>query len=209
MIKNSLWLPVLLGLLWGCSAGKAPPGAPAEAGEGVAVGSDAVVEQGVVLDPVEQANAELALVDQKVSEKRAMAEESERIMQELKLRGAEVRLTKRGVVVNLPDVLFAFDSAELTADALRAIREIALVAKGYPHRHIAVEGHTDGIGTVLYNKKLSDERAHQVASQLVKEGLPQKNMTVFGFGETTPISSNRTETGRKRNRRVEVILENK
>ncbi|NLF24716.1 MAG: OmpA family protein [Deltaproteobacteria bacterium] len=164
--------------------------------------------EGSLPSGLEQANAELALVDQRVSAQRALQAESEEIMQDLKRRGAEVRLTKRGVVVNLPDVLFGFDSADLSADALRAIREIAVVAKAYSSRRLAVEGHTDAIGTILYNKKLSDERARRVAEQLAKESIPTSRITVYGFGETRPISSNRTEAGRKRNRRVEVIFEN-
>jgi len=200
MIKE-IKLILLLGAVAACSARQAAgPTDTISLAEGAP-------QEDIVVDAIDQLNAELALVDQRTAEQRAHAHESEMIMHELKLRGAEVHLTKRGVVVNLPDVLFSFDSADLSADALRAIREIAVVAKNHPKRHLAVEGHTDAIGTVLYNKKLSEKRAHRVAEQLQKEGIPAKRLTVFGFGETKPIASNRTDAGRTRNRRVEVIFE--
>jgi OOP family OmpA-OmpF porin len=74
---------------------------------------------------------------------------------------------------------------------------------------VAIEGHTDSIGTVEYNQRLSEDRAHSVAAQLVREGISRGRMSTRGFGEAKPIASNKTEAGRTRNRRVEVIIENR
>jgi outer membrane protein OmpA-like peptidoglycan-associated protein len=108
----------------------------------------------------------------------------------------------------LPDVLFEFDSARLTRGARGTVGEIADVLRAHPERLISVEGHTDSSGTVEYNSRLSEQRARSVASELSMDGVSRRNIRVRGFGESQPVSSNRTEAGRSRNRRVEVVIEN-
>jgi outer membrane protein OmpA-like peptidoglycan-associated protein len=126
----------------------------------------------------------------------------------LRQRGIDVRDSERGVVVNLPDVLFETAQSNLTPNAIATVREIATVLSTAPHRHLAIEGHTDSLGTIDYNYRLSDARAHRVAQELEADGIPPRRITTRAIGETTPIASNRTEEGRQRNRRVEVIIEN-
>jgi outer membrane protein OmpA-like peptidoglycan-associated protein len=112
------------------------------------------------------------------------------------------------VVVNLPDVLFEFGKSNLTQRARSTVREIAHVLERAPSRHILIEGHTDSVGTIEYNYHLSDDRARGVARELESNGIPHRSISTRALGETEPIASNRTEEGRRRNRRVEVIIEN-
>ena len=105
-------------------------------------------------------------------------------------------------------MLFRFDSSELTPDARRTSGEIAHVISKVPGRTIAVEGHTDSLGTSEYNQRLSEARAHSVARALVANGVSRNALAVTGKGEGDPIASNNSESGRQRNRRVEVIVEN-
>ena len=72
---------------------------------------------------------------------------------------------------------------------------------------IKIEGHTDGIGSAAYNKKLSAQRAAAVARVLIeKHDLPEERVIVEGYGESRPIASNETPEGRRSNRRVDILL---
>jgi len=69
---------------------------------------------------------------------------------------------------------------------------------------IAVEGHTDNVGTDLYNEKLSVRRAEAVFRYLVNHGIAPERMEVIGYGESRPVTENDSESGRAQNRRVEL-----
>ena len=178
-------------------------------GAGIAIGSAiGALSGGLIGNEIDNQDALMDQQDERIARQQRLIDENRRIIEELKRRGADVRSTKRGVVVNLPDVLFEFDSARLTGDAFRATGEIADVIRDYPQRNIAVEGHTDSVGTISYNQRLSESRARSVADELVAQGVSRRRIIVEGFGESDPIASNRTDSGRRRNRRVEVIIEN-
>lgn len=180
------------------------------AGAGVAIGGAlGALSGGLFGNELDNQEEALNQADQKISAQERELQENKRLLEELRSRGADVRKTPRGIVVNLPDVLFEFDSARLTAGARGTVKEIAEVVRNYQGRHIAVEGHTDSIGTDSYNLRLSEDRAHSVANDLMSDGVPRGRVSTRGFGERNPIASNKTESGRKRNRRVEVIIENR
>jgi outer membrane protein OmpA-like peptidoglycan-associated protein len=134
--------------------------------------------------------------------------ENTRLVSELRRRGIDVRDTERGVVVNLPDVLFSHGKADLTPEAITTIVTIASILKLAPARTIAVEGHTDDVGTIDYNYKLSESRGKRVAQELETAGITSATISTRALGETTPIATNRTDEGRATNRRVEIIIEN-
>lgn len=137
------------------------------------------------------------------------------LLEELKRRNLEARETERGVVVNLPDVLFEFDKASLTSDARVKIRNIAEVLNSQARdREVAVEGHTDSIGSEAYNQRLSKRRAEAVAIGLENAGVSNRRIATRGFGERYPAAPNSNvdgtdnPAGRAKNRRVEVIIKN-
>lgn len=178
-------------------------------GGGVAIGSAVgALAGGLVGNQIDKQNDQLNRRDEQIALQDARIQENQRMIDELKRRGADVRRSERGVVVNLPDVLFEFDSHRLRSDAVRAVKEIATVVQDYPDRKISVEGHTDSVGTIKYNQKLSEARSRSVADELVAQGVSRRRLNTYGFGESDPISSNRTDIGRSRNRRVEVIILN-
>ena len=84
---------------------------------------------------------------------------------------------------------------------LDAIKEIL---KNYPNTKFSVEGHTDSDGTDQYNQKLSKDRANAVKNALVERGIKPENLSTVGFGESTPIATNKTKGGKALNRRTEV-----
>ena len=143
-----------------------------------------------------------------IKRKKALIAENSRLIDELRKRGAEAYSSRRGVVINLPDILFKFDRAELTPEAERTIAEIADIIKSVTHRPLSVEGHTDAVGNVVYNKQLTLRRAEKVAAELGRQHISRSHMKVAGYGEGRPIATNNTDAGRAKNRRVEIIIEN-
>lgn len=179
-------------------------------GAGIAIGSAfGALSGGLIGNELDNKDRALQQGDDRISAQDRMLAENQRLIEELRQRGADVRSTERGVVVNLPDVLFEFDSARLTAGARRVAHDVAQAVQGAPGRHIAIEGHTDSIGTIEYNQKLSEARARSVAGELVTQGVARGRISTRGYGESRPIASNKTESGRQRNRRVEVVIENR
>lgn len=193
----------------GAGLGAIVGSASGHAGPGIAIGAAAgAVAGGLTGNALDRADQENEARKEEMTRQQAEIDENRRLIEELRRRGADARVSNRGVVVNLPDILFEFDRARLTSEAHRTLAEISDVLRGVQERHIAVEGHTDSVGTVIYNKRLSEDRAHSVADELVANGIPRRQMSVVGYGEGSPITTNNTAEGRARNRRVEVIVEN-
>ncbi|MCB1508545.1 MAG: OmpA family protein, partial [Hyphomicrobiaceae bacterium] len=72
--------------------------------------------------------------------------------------------------------------------------------------NVLIVGHTDGRGAFDYNLSLSQRRAQSVVDAVVRGfGIPASRMTPAGAGMVAPVASNRTEEGRARNRRVEIV----
>ena len=190
-----------LGAIIGNQTGNAGAGTAIGAGIGALGGALA----GNQLDRADKENEQL---NQRIAQNQRLLDENRRLIEELRRRGADVKSTRRGVVINLPDILFEFDRARLTPEAHRTLDEITDVVRTVRDRPIAVEGHTDSIGTVMYNKQLSKRRARTVANKLASKGIPRAQMNIIGYGEGSPIATNNTDAGRARNRRVEIIIEN-
>lgn len=133
--------------------------------------------------------------------------------QAAELRGSlsnpNITVTNYGdyLVVNMPqDVLFATDSAALRPDLTRDVQSVAASLVKYPNSAIQVVGHTDNTGSEAYNIDLSQRRAASVANVLVNSGVPSSRIQTIGRGESQPIASNDTVSGRAQNRRVEIII---
>jgi len=176
-------------------------------GGGMAIGGAAGALAGALIgNESDNANDAIKNRDLDLDARDREIEGNRRLLEELRSKGLDVRDTDRGVVVNLPDVLFDFDSARLTSASDHVTQEIADALKR-SHRHALVEGHTDSVGSEQYNLALSRRRAASVASALEADGIPSSRITTRGLGEKDPIASNDSESGRERNRRVEVILQ--
>jgi len=122
------------------------------------------------------------------------------------LENLQLRQTESGVVVTLGDVLFESGQAELRNDAQTSLVEVVDLLQSEPGKKIRIEGHTDSVGDAEANLKLSERRAQSVFNALVALGVDAGRITTLGLGEDFPIASNENEEGRKKNRRVDVIL---
>jgi outer membrane protein OmpA-like peptidoglycan-associated protein len=94
---------------------------------------------------------------------------------------------------------------DLKADGKAAVAEIAKMMKAAPALKISVEGHTDNVGQAAANKSLSERRAQSVSAAVAAAGIDPKRLAAAGFGQEKPIADNRSEDGRAKNRRVELV----
>jgi len=124
---------------------------------------------------------------------------------EEELEGAEVERVGEGIEVTFDSaILFAFDSAELSASARRNLSNLATNLQKYPNTDLVIVGHTDNVGSEEYNQRLSERRAASAANYLASQGVSRSRMTTVGRGESEPIASNATAEGRAENRRVVI-----
>ena len=130
------------------------------------------------------------------------------LMPELKTQDSD-----RGIVIPLAaEVLFETGKNEVKPDAFSTLDEAAAIVRRYTGRHVSVEGHTDNVPIsnpdFKNNQELSQGRAEAVRGYFVKvKGLDGSRLSAKGWGDTKPIGDNATPDGRKKNRRVEIIIE--
>ena len=141
------------------------------------------------------------------------AEQAEREKQQLRQQLVEqfnkileTRDTARGLIVNMSDVLFDTAKYTLKPGAREKLAKISGIVLAHPGLTLAVEGHTDSIGSEEYNQKLSEQRANAVREYLVSQGVSSTAITARGFGKSQPVASNDTAVGRQQNRRVEMVV---
>ncbi|MES9969967.1 MAG: OmpA family protein [Candidatus Thiodiazotropha sp.] len=107
--------------------------------------------------------------------------------------------------VALYGIQFDHDKATLRPESKETIAEIGKVLKSTPSLQLYVVGHTDDVGSLTYNQDLSLKRAETVIAELVSAGIERGRLTALGVGPAAPVSSNETEPGRAKNRRVELV----
>jgi OOP family OmpA-OmpF porin len=107
----------------------------------------------------------------------------------------------------LRGVTFDFNQSAIRVDSRPVLDEAVETLNANRSVHIVIEGHTDSIGSDAYNQALSVQRAEAVYRYLVNAGIDPERLRAVGFGETRPVASNDTESGRAQNRRVELRTE--
>ncbi len=111
------------------------------------------------------------------------------------------------LIVRMPEaILFATDSATLNGATRSDLFVLANSLNEYPQSVIRVVGHTDNTGTAAYNQDLSERRASSVTSVLRSGGVASSRIRTVGAGESQPIATNQTATGRSQNRRVDITI---
>ena len=133
--------------------------------------------------------------------------------QEAKLRaeleGTGVSVTRIGenITLNMPgNITFATNSADLNAGFFAVLDSVGKVVNEFDRTVIEIAGHTDSTGTDAYNHDLSMRRAASVTTYIINRGVIPQRIIEVGLGESLPIASNDTTTGRALNRRVELTL---
>lgn len=102
------------------------------------------------------------------------------------------------------DAFFDFDKSVLKPEGRAKLDDLVSKIRNVNLEVIIAVGHTDSIGTVAYNQKLSVRRAESVKAYLVSKGIERNRVYTEGKGELQPVADNRTKEGRAKNRRVEI-----
>jgi outer membrane protein OmpA-like peptidoglycan-associated protein len=111
-----------------------------------------------------------------------------------------------GSAIVLENIFFEFNKTELLPASYEELDKVAFFMLEDDIKLIEISGHTDNEGSDSYNQKLSEGRAAAVVNYLASRGVKPERMTAAGFGESRPVDTNQTETGRAQNRRVEFTL---
>lgn len=135
----------------------------------------------------------------------AVAESQAQQLQELQ-KELQAQQTERGMVLTLGDVLFDTNTATLKPGADLTLERLSRFMMERPETRVIIEGHADSRGSESYNQELSARRARAVADALITRGVPADRFDVIGRGESFPVASNDSPSGRQQNRRVEIVF---
>lgn len=135
-----------------------------------------------------------------IIEKEAMAQE---VVADAKSLMSDIQATGHASVYG---IYFDFDKADIKPESEPALKEIGKLLQENKVLKLYVVGHTDNVGTIDYNMKLSKARADAVMKELVtKYKISSERLKAYGVGSLAPVASNKTDDGRAKNRRVELV----
>jgi len=123
--------------------------------------------------------------------------------------GLEARKLAEGPEFRLNDLRFPTNSAEIDPGSAALLDAFAVYLKGQPRLKVEIQGHTDNVGADEANLDLSTRRAKAVFEHLSRAGVPAVRLSYKGFGESVPVASNETESGRALNRRTVFVVRSK
>lgn len=169
----------------------------------------------------QEQDAEIARQEAQLSRElaNAQAREAELARKEAELRGDQVEAlrrqiagmreltTARGKALILGDAFFSSGQGALSANGKKSLDTVLRFLEKYPGLPVSIEGHSDSRGAEAANQKISLKRAESVRDTLISLGAKADRLNAKGFGEAQPIASNETDSGRARNRRVEIVIE--
>lgn len=113
---------------------------------------------------------------------------------------------KVGSNVTLQNIFFDTNKFDLLPTSMVELNILIELLKNNANISIEIQGHTDNIGEVKLNEKLSENRAKAVYDFLINNGIDRKRLSFKGYGESKPRAENATEEGRKQNRRTEFVI---
>ena len=102
------------------------------------------------------------------------------------------------------DAFFDFDKSVLKPEGKAKLDDLTSKIKGINLEVIIAVGHTDSVGSDAYNQRLSVRRSEAVKAYLVSKGIEKNRVYTEGKGEKQPVADNKTDSGRAKNRRVEI-----
>lgn len=130
-----------------------------------------------------------------------------KLRQQLQGTGVDVSRDGDNITLDMPSgITFAFNSSDVNSQFYPVLDKVAATLSEYNQTTVNVAGHTDSVGSDSYNQRLSEQRASSVASYLQSRGVANQRLQISGYGESRPVDSNETESGRANNRRVEITL---
>ncbi|MFZ4057490.1 MAG: OmpA family protein [Ferruginibacter sp.] len=129
--------------------------------------------------------------------------EMELMIQEITANAMLDALNRDGYIAL--SILFETGKYTIQKESLPIVDQIFELLKNNPTLKISIEGHTDNVGDATSNKTLSNNRAKAIFDALVAKGIDKSRLSFVGYGQEKPVADNRTEDGRTKNRRVEIV----
>jgi len=153
------------------------------------------------------ATAERAALVQRLEAQARVKEQFVRV--EKMFLPAEARVFREGnnIILRLVGLTFDSGNAQIKQDTFDLLGKVEKAIDVFPRSELIIEGHTDSHGGDDSNQKLSQQRAEAVQQYMINAmRIPTYRLIATGYGETRPIASNETESGRQRNRRIDIVI---
>jgi len=137
----------------------------------------------------------------------AQKAEAQKKLDALNSKAISVFRDARGTILSMSDILFETGKADLKQELRENLSAIGAILQSLlTDSKVVVEGHTDNVGKPEFNQTLSEQRAHAVMQYLIERGVAANRLQSVGYGLTKPVADNKTDVGRARNRRVELVI---
>ena len=153
------------------------------------------------------ATAERAALVQRLEAQARVKEQFEQV--EKMFLPAEARVFREAdtIILRLTGLTFDSGKAQIKPEFFDLLGKVEKSIDVFPRSELIIEGHTDSFGGDDFNQELSQERAESVQQYMINAmRIPSYRLIATGYGETRPVASNETESGRKRNRRIDIVI---
>jgi outer membrane protein OmpA-like peptidoglycan-associated protein len=153
------------------------------------------------------ATAERTALIQRIEAQERIKEQFEQI--ERMFSNDEARVFRQGntIIMRLVGLTFDSGSAQLKPANFDLLAKVEKAIDVFPRSELIIEGHTDSHGSDDLNQKLSQDRAESVQQYMINAmRIPSYRLIATGYGETRPVASNETASGREKNRRIDIVI---
>jgi outer membrane protein OmpA-like peptidoglycan-associated protein len=153
------------------------------------------------------ATAERAALVQRLEAQARVKEQFEQV--EKMFAAGEARVFREGsnIILRLVGLTFDSGASQIRPESFDLLAKVEKAIDVFPRSELIIEGHTDSHGGDDFNQQLSQERAESVQQYMVNAmRIPTYRLIATGYGETRPVASNETESGRTRNRRIDIVI---
>jgi outer membrane protein OmpA-like peptidoglycan-associated protein len=153
------------------------------------------------------ATAERAALVQRLEAQARVKEQFEQV--ERMFTASEARVFREGdnIILRLTGLTFDSGQSQIRPQSFDLLAKVERAIDVFPRSELIIEGHTDSFGGDDANQKLSQERAESVQQYMINAmRIPTYRLIATGYGETRPVASNETESGRMRNRRIDIVI---
>jgi len=153
------------------------------------------------------ATAEKEVLIQRLEAQARIKEQFEKVEKMFNSKEVRVFRENNNVILRLITLTFESGKSKLLAESFDLLAKVEKAIDVYPESELIIEGHTDSLGDDDFNQKLSQDRAESVLKYMVNAmRIPSYRLIATGYGETNPIANNETESGRSKNRRIDIVI---
>jgi outer membrane protein OmpA-like peptidoglycan-associated protein len=111
------------------------------------------------------------------------------------------------IILRLVGLNFDSGAAQIKPQNFPLLQKVEKAIDVFPRSELTIEGHTDSYGGDDMNQNLSQQRAESVQQYMINAmRIPTYRLIATGYGETRPVASNETASGRERNRRIDIVI---